>query len=292
MPEGSTGSLLGVARNISALRARVDAWRQDRQKVALVPTMGALHDGHISLIKHARRQADRVVASIFVNPAQFAPHEDFDAYPRRTDEDLKALSEAGCDLAYIPDAKVMYPPGFQTSVAVGALSTSLCGISRPHFFGGVATVVCKLLNQARPDMAVFGEKDFQQLLIIKRMVADLDMPVQIIGAPIVREADGLALSSRNAYLSAEQRAVAPALQRAIAQAAREIVDGAAIDAALAQAQAAIIDGGFDAVDYLEARSAVDLTPATIFSADQPLRIFAAASLGRTRLIDNVAVDAA
>lgn len=291
MPEALTGSPIGLIRTISALRARVDAWKQEHQKVVLVPTMGALHAGHLSLIKLARMQGDRVIASIFVNPSQFAPHEDFDAYPRRAEDDLRALADAGCDLAYLPEASTMYPPGYQTRITVDTLAADLCGVSRPHFFGGVATVVCKLLNQARPDYAIFGEKDFQQLLIIRRMVADLDMGVSILGAPIVRDTDGLALSSRNAYLTPDERRIAPALHRAILAAARAIEAGAAIDDAIGTARASLTDAGFDRIDYLDVRDSQTLESVVTPVSGQPLRILAAAVLGQTRLIDNVPATA-
>lgn len=287
MPPIGADSQIEVARSIESLRARVDGWRADKLTVGFVPTMGALHRGHLSLIAKAASLADRVVASIFVNPKQFAPGEDLASYPRQEARDLELLASAGCQLAYLPDAAVMYPPGFQTSVAVAELSKGLCGESRPHFFGGVATVVCKLLNQARPDIAVFGEKDFQQLLVIKRMVRDLDMPVDIVGAPIVREADGLAMSSRNAYLSAEERKRAGALNRVIADVARDLENGARVDTALRSGRAALETAGLAKIDYLEVRSAENLTPLGPGPlAGAPARVFAAVYVGKARLIDN------
>ena len=286
MPAAAVDSQMGVARTIKALRARVDAWRSAGLTVGLVPTMGALHEGHLSLIRRSHGLAQRTIASIFVNPAQFAPTEDFSAYPRQEGNDLELLQKAGCHLAFMPAAEEMYPEGFQTSVAVGAVAQGLCGASRPHFFGGVATVVAKLLNQARPDIAVFGEKDYQQLLVIRRMVKDLNMSVDIIGAPILREADGLAMSSRNAYLTAEGRAVAGKLNGVISGMAGELSNGAAADATIAEGRRAIESAGFDRLDYLEVRSADLLEPMGPGPVTKPSRVFVAAIVGKTRLIDN------
>ena len=284
----SADSQLGVARTVKALRARVDAWRSSGQSVGFVPTMGALHDGHLSLVRMAARLSDRTVASIFVNPTQFAPHEDFSSYPRNEAQDLEKLQIAGCHLAYTPPPEQMYPPGFQTSIKVEAVSQGLCGESRPHFFGGVATVVCKLLNQVRPTVAVFGEKDFQQLLVIKRMVRDLDMPVEIVGAPIVREADGLAMSSRNAYLSTDERAIAGKLNKIISSMADRLSEGADASDVLNDGRMALESAGVSRVDYLEIRSETDLTPVLYGPIDPaiPARVFIAAIVGKTRLIDN------
>lgn len=284
----SADSQIGVVRTIKALRARVDAWRAAGETIGFVPTMGALHEGHLSLVRKAGKLSDRALASIFVNPAQFAPHEDFSSYPRTEAADLEKLHSAGCVLAYAPGPDQMYPPGFQTSVRVENLSQGLCGLSRPHFFGGVATVVCKLLNQVRPDIAVFGEKDFQQLQVIRRMVRDLDIPVEIIGGPIVREPDGLAMSSRNAYLTAEQRVVAGKLNRVIADMANALAAGAAVGRIVADGRAALESAGVDRVDYLEVRSEADLAPLTDgrVRAAEPARVFAAIIVGKTRLIDN------
>lgn len=284
----SADSQLGVARTVKALRARVDAWRSSGQSVGFVPTMGALHDGHLSLVRMAARLSDRTVASIFVNPTQFAPHEDFSSYPRNEAQDLEKLQIAGCHLAYTPPPEQMYPPGFQTSIKVEAVSQGLCGESRPHFFGGVATVVCKLLNQVRPTVAVFGEKDFQQLLVIKRMVRDLDMPVEIVGAPIVREADGLAMSSRNAYLSTDERATAGKLNKIISSMADRLSEGADASDVLNDGRMALESAGVSRVDYLEIRSETDLTPVLYGPIDPaiPARVFIAAIVGKTRLIDN------
>ncbi|MDZ7627251.1 MAG: pantoate--beta-alanine ligase [Parvularculaceae bacterium] len=286
MPAAAVDSQMGVVRTIKALRARVDAWRSQGLTVGLVPTMGALHDGHLSLLRQSNSHAQRTVASIFVNPAQFAPTEDFGAYPRQEGADLEMLQKAGCHLAFLPTAEEMYPEGFQTSVAVGGLSQGLCGASRPHFFGGVATVVSKLLNQAQPDIAVFGEKDYQQLLVIRRMVKDLNMSVDIIGAPILREADGLAMSSRNAYLSAGERLVAGKLNGVISDMARKLAGGAPVDGVIAEGRAAIESAGFDRLDYLEVRSADLLEPMGPGPLAKASRVFVAAIAGRTRLIDN------
>ena len=293
----------GIVRTVKALRARVEQWKSEGRTVALVPTMGALHAGHLSLVHHGRKIADKTVASIFVNPSQFAPHEDLATYPRDEEADFDMLKNAGCDLAYAPDAQAMYPPGYQTSVTVTDISQGLCGASRPHFFGGVATVVCKLLNQSRPDMAIFGEKDFQQLLVIRRMVRDLDMGMDIIGAPIIREPDGLAMSSRNAYLSKEERAIAPALFRTLTETAEQLRDGKDIEAALETARRNLAADGITEIDYLEVRQTepfetVSAGPLTALTANEPkgggrghneYRLFAAAQLGRTRLIDNIAI---
>lgn len=280
---------LATVRTVAALRRRVAAWRSRRQTVALVPTMGALHEGHLALARLARRRADRVVVSVFVNPTQFAPHEDFDSYPRDVAGDRRKLAATGADLVYAPDAAEMYPPGFATRVEVGGLTEGLCGATRPHFFGGVATVVTKLLIQCQPDMAVFGEKDFQQLKVIERLVRDLDLPVAILPAPIVREDDGLAMSSRNAYLGPEERARAPLLFRTIAGVARDVADGRPPADALAAGRARLESAGFR-VDYLELREAETLAPLATAPV-RPARVFAAVYLGATRLIDNVPVPA-
>lgn len=252
--------------------------------------MGALHEGHLSLVRRSIALGAQTVASIFVNPAQFAPHEDFGSYPRQEARDLELLQKAGCRLAYIPSSEEMYPDGFQTSVSVSEISQGLCGGSRPHFFGGVATVVCKLLNQARPDFAVFGEKDYQQLLVIRRMVKDLNMPVEIIGGQIIREADGLAMSSRNAYLSAHERTIAGALNRIIAEIAARLENGDTVGAALAFGREKFGGAGFSAIDYLDVRSAETLEPLGPGVVRAPARVFAAAILGKTRLIDNWPVN--
>jgi len=290
MPAAAVDSQMGVARTVKALRARVDGWRSAGLTIGLVPTMGALHEGHLSLIRRSNALAQRTIASIFVNPAQFAPMEDFSAYPRQEAVDLDLLQKAGCHLAFVPTAEEMYPEGFQTSVNVGAVAQGLCGASRPHFFGGVATVVAKLLNQARPDIAVFGEKDYQQLLVIRRMAKDLNLNVDIVGAPIMREADGLAMSSRNAYLTPEGRAVAGRLNGVIADMARKLGQGAAVDLVVAEGRAAIEAAGFDRLDYLEVRSSDLLEPMGPGPVTKPSRVFVAAIVGRTRLIDNWPVE--
>jgi len=277
---------LPIARNVADLRARVAGWREAGERVALVPTMGALHVGHLSLIALARRNASRVVASLFVNPAQFAPHEDFAAYPRDENEDSRRLAAAGCDLLYAPRTDEIYPPGFATTVAVTGVSEDLEGAARPGHFAGVATVVAKLLIQAAPDVAVFGEKDYQQLLVIRRVALDLDLPVEILGAPIVRANDGLALSSRNAYLSDAERAIAPALHRTLLAAAGAIRAGAAIADVEADGRRALLSAGFDAVDYFAVRDE-DLRSLGSGPTMSPVRILTAARIGRTRLIDNV-----
>ena len=285
-----TPGRLAVARTVSSLRAHVSAWREGRgATVALVPTMGALHAGHISLVKLAKAQADRVVASIFVNPRQFGEGEDFGRYPRTEAADQELLAAAGCDLLYAPGPRDMYPEGFATTVNVAGVSEPLEGGSRPGHFAGVATVVAKLLLQARPDLAVFGEKDWQQLQVIRRLVRDLDLPVDVLGAPIARDADGLALSSRNAYLDEAERRVAPRLHVLLEQAAGALARGAAVERVERTGREALAQIGFARVDYLEVRE-----PETLASVDpgpllRPARLLAAAWLGGTRLIDNIPV---
>jgi pantoate--beta-alanine ligase len=280
---------LAVVRTVAALRERVASWRRAGERVALVPTMGALHEGHLSLVRLARGKAERVVASLFVNPTQFSPAEDFDAYPRDEGRDSQLLAEAGCDLLYAPGVLEIYPQGFSTTVTVAQVSDGMEGAARPHHFAGVATVVTKLLTQCGPDVAVFGEKDYQQLQVIRRLTRDLDLPVEIVGGPTQRAEDGLALSSRNAYLTAEQRAIAPALNRALVQAAQAVAHGGAVAEAEAAAIADIKAAGFDSVDYLEVRSAEYLERLGPGPTDAPARVLTAARLGRTRLLDNVAV---
>lgn len=276
-----------VVRAVADLRGRVRYWRDQGLGVALVPTMGALHRGHISLITQALETADRVVASIFVNPIQFGPGEDFSRYPRQEAEDAAMLSKAGCHLLFAPQVGEMYPSGFATQVRVSGLTEGLCGASRPGHFDGVTTVVAKLLLQVQPDIALFGEKDYQQLAVIRRMVCDLDIPVSVRGVEIVREEDGLALSSRNVYLSAEQRAVAPALYRILCATAEAIRVGRPASEACAEAARTLVAAGFDSVDYIELREADSLAP--VEAPTRPSRLLAAARLGATRLIDNVAV---
>lgn len=278
---------LVTVRDVESLRRRIQGWRREGRTVALVPTMGALHKGHITLMERAKRMADRVVATIFVNPKQFGPAEDLSSYPRRETEDFELLNAAGVHLLFAPDVSVMYPANFATSIQIAGLGGQLDGAHRPGHFDGVATVVTKLLLQALPDIALFGEKDYQQLAVIRRLVTDLNIPVDIIGVETVREADGLALSSRNAYLTADERATAPALNAAIAAAAIAIAKGESIAAVTAAARERILAAGFARVDYVEARHAETLAP--LGSNAEPGRVLAAAQLGRARLIDNVAI---
>jgi pantoate--beta-alanine ligase len=277
-----------IVRTVPALRRAVDQLRARKASVALVPTMGALHDGHVSLVRLAKRRATKVIVSIFVNPAQFAPTEDFGSYPRTWQMDLAKLSAEKVDLIWYPEVKVMYPDGFATRVAPeGPATVGLEDRFRPHFFGGVATVVCKLFTQVRPDLAIFGEKDFQQLRVVTRMAGDLDLGVKVIGSKTVRERDGLAMSSRNVYLSPEQRRAAPELYRAMKQSAARLKAGEELASAMAGGAETIAAAGF-ALDYFEIRHAETLAPVTSAS-DGPLRILVAARLGTTRLIDNIAV---
>jgi pantoate--beta-alanine ligase len=278
-----------IDRTPLALRERLSAARAGGDRIALVPTMGALHDGHLSLIRLARTRASRVVASLFVNPTQFGPGEDLAAYPRNEARDLELLAEAGCDHVFAPGVEAIYPAGFATTVTVSGVSAPMEGTVRPHHFAGVATVVAKLLIQCAPNVAVFGEKDFQQLAVIRRLAADLDLPVEILGAPTIRAEDGLALSSRNAYLTPAQRLIAPALNRALRQAASAIAAGAAVDLAEAEGRRALLAAGFDAVDYFDVRLIGDLSRPPPGPLSAPARVLAAARLGTTRLIDNVAV---
>ncbi len=280
---------LTIVHTVADLRARVAGWRAAGERIGLVPTMGALHDGHLSLVRRARQAAPRVVATIFVNPTQFAPNEDFDAYPRDEARDAGLLASVGCDLLYAPTPDQIYPEGFATTVTVAGVSEPLDGQTRPSHFAGVATVVAKLLIQAAPDVAVFGEKDYQQLLVIRRLVRDLDLPVEIIGAPTIRTQDGLARSSRNAYLTEDQRQVASQLNLILAQAAAALAGGADVAGVEQRATDALIQAGFDSVDYVEARSAEDLARLGPGPLNGPARVLAAARLGRTRLIDNMAV---
>ena len=281
-------SRLNVARNLRSLRTAIAAFRKKRESVALVPTMGALHRGHLALVKEAHRRADRVVVSIFVNPTQFAPHEDFGSYPRTFDADIAALTEAAADLVWAPTADVMYPEGFSTRIEpAGAAKAGLEDKFRPHFFGGVATVVAKLFLQVTPDVALFGQKDYQQLRVVTQMAKDLDLPLKVVGLATVRERDGLALSSRNAYLSEAERAVAPTLARVLNACAGRIQRREPIEMVLEEGRAELGRAGF-AVDYLEARHALTLAPVAS-PKDGPIRLLVAAKLGTTRLIDNLAV---
>jgi pantoate--beta-alanine ligase len=269
------------------LQQMLHAWRVKRQTIALVPTMGALHEGHLSLVREAKNHAQAIVVSIFVNPAQFGPNEDFEQYPRMLEEDIELLSEEGVDLVWAPTVMEMYPQGYATTVHVADVSEGLCGAARPGHFEGVATVVNKLLHQIMPDVALFGEKDYQQLCVIKRMVTDLNMDVEIIGVPTVREKDGLAMSSRNRYLSAAERKAAPELHRALQGAAKEIAEGGDIQAILGAAAQKILAAGFSKIDYLELREEDTLVPLARYGV--PARLLVAAYLGETRLIDNVRV---
>ncbi len=278
-----------VTRTVSALRHALEPWRRAGQSVALVPTMGALHEGHLTLVREAQKRARRVVVSIFVNPTQFAPHEDFGSYPRRFAADLEVLKEARADLVWVPSAEVMYPEGFATRIELdsGPARAGLEDKYRPHFFGGVATVVTKLFLQVAPDFSIFGQKDYQQLRVITQLAKDLDLPLKIVGVPTVREKDGLALSSRNAYLSASERQAAPALYRVLKECATRIRKGAGIERMLAAGRTEIEHAGFR-LDYLEARDAQTLEPVRS-PAFSPVRLLVAATLGTTRLIDNVGV---
>ncbi len=285
----ASNGLPPVARRVGELRARVAAWRAEGLSVGLVPTMGALHDGHLTLVREVLKVVDRVVTSVFVNPTQFGPNEDFAAYPRTEDKDREKLGGAGASLLFAPSVEDMCPQGFSTAIAVTGVSEGLCATTRPGHFSGVATVVTKLLLQALPDVAAFGEKDYQQLLVIRRLVRDLDIPVTVLGVPTVREADGLAMSSRNAYLTDAERGAAPTLYRVLTETAAAIASGGAVEAALAAGRAAILGAGFASIDYLELRAADGLAPMAAF--DRPARLLVAARLGRTRLIDNIAVAA-
>jgi pantoate--beta-alanine ligase len=277
-----------ISRNLSSLRRTLAPWRKSGSGIALVPTMGALHRGHLELVAQARRRARRVAVSIFVNPTQFAANEDFGSYPRRFEADIRALTEAGVDLVWAPPASVMYPEGFATRIVPeGAALAGLEDKFRPHFFGGVCTVVAKLFTQVAPDFAMFGQKDYQQLRVVTQMARDLDLPLKVIGVPTVREKNGLALSSRNAYLQPDERTAAPTLHRVLKAAATAIKKGEPIPEVLSAGRGEIESNGF-ALDYLEARHALTLAPVGS-RKDGPIRLLVAAKIGKTRLIDNVAV---
>jgi pantoate--beta-alanine ligase len=278
---------IAVVRDVDSLREQVRKWRKKGDTIGLIPTMGALHDGHLALVRAALRDCDRVIATIFVNPTQFAPSEDFEAYPRDEADDIAKLDRLHADLLFAPDVAEMYGEGFSTKIQVSGLTEGLCGATRPHFFGGVATVVTKLFLQALPDKAYFGEKDYQQLQVVKRMVRDLNIPVEIVGVPTVREKDGLAMSSRNWYLTPEERAVAPILHRTLQETAAAVADGETCAKATERGRKALAKAGFARVDYLEICDAATLEP--LVKADRPARALAAAVLGKTRLIDNIAV---
>ena len=279
--------MLPVLRSVPALRGQVARWRRESLRIAFVPTMGALHDGHLSLVARGLREADRVLVSIFVNPTQFGPNEDFAAYPRQEDADLAKLEGAGAHAVYAPSVEEMYPPGAATTVTVAGVTDGMDGVFRPGHFAGVATVVAKLLNQAQPDVALFGEKDYQQLQVIKRLTRDLDIPAAILGVATLREADGLAMSSRNAYLAPAERAVAPVLHRVMQEIAGHLRRGSEAMPLLKRGIEEIIEAGFASVDYLELRAADDLAP--LDRLDRPARLLVAARLGRARLIDNIPV---
>lgn len=282
---------LPVVRSVAALRQTVSDWRRQGFTVGFVPTMGALHEGHLTLVREAGQRADRVVASVFVNPTQFAAHEDLGTYPRQEARDAELLAGAGCDLLFAPSVDEMYPAGATTTISVGGPAEGLEGEFRPQMFGGVALVVAKLLNQVQPDVAVFGEKDWQQLMVVRRLVRDLDIPTEIIGLPTMRDGHGLALSSRNAYLSAAELEIARQLNGALAEAGAAAASGSSLDIIEQEAREALLRAGFSHVDYVAVRRADDLAVFAGGVADAPGRILAAAWLGRTRLIDNMAVAA-
>ncbi len=278
-----------IARSVTELRDQVRQWRRQELTVAFVPTMGALHEGHLSLVRRALAAADRVAVSIFVNPTQFAPSEDLERYPRDEAGDVAKLAGAGAHLVFLPSVAEMYPEGASTWVEVQGLSQGLCAERRPHHFRGVATVVTKLLNQAQADLAVFGEKDYQQLQIIKRLTRDLAIPTIIDGGPTVRESDGLAMSSRNLNLAAEERRTAAELYRVLAETAAALADGGPAAPLLQMATDRLLQAGFAGVDYVELRDAETLAPVSAMS-ERPARLLAAAHLGRVRLIDNLPVS--
>ncbi|HYW15353.1 MAG TPA: pantoate--beta-alanine ligase [Allosphingosinicella sp.] len=279
-----------TVRDIETLREAIGVLRAEGGTIAFVPTMGALHAGHMALVAEGRRRADHVVASIFVNPTQFAAHEDLSTYPRREATDAKMLEEEGCAILWSPDAATMYPGGLETDVRAGSLGEGLDGAARAGHFDGVATVVSRLFDQVRPDIALFGEKDYQQLAVIRQMVLDRGLPVEIVGVPTQRDADGVALSSRNAYLDDEERQSARALPRALGEAAAAIQRGGGVAEALATARERLGKAGFDPIDYVELCDARTLAPVT--TLERPARLLAAARIGRTRLIDNLAVEPA
>ena len=276
-----------IVRTHAELRATVASWRGEGAKIAVVPTMGALHEGHLSLVRSALEQADRVIVTLFINPKQFNSAADLAAYPRTENEDAEKLAPLGAHMLYVPDADQVYPKGFATNVSVSGISEGLCGDGRPGHFDGVATVVAKLFLQTQADLAFFGEKDFQQLHVVRRMARDLDIPVRVVPSPTVREPDGLALSSRNVRLSPSDRAIAPKLAEALFAAADRIGQGASITDALDHARSAILAGGYARVEDLELRAQDDLSP--LDTADRPARLLAAAWFGDVRLIDNVEV---
>ncbi|MER9158920.1 pantoate--beta-alanine ligase [Mesorhizobium sp. M0778] len=277
-----------IVRSVAQLSQIVAAWRREGVRIAVVPTMGVLHEGHLSLVRAALEKADRVIVTLFVNPKQFNSQADLAAYPSTEDEDAAKLAPLGAHLLYTPDAEEMYPAAFATTVSVSGVSEGLCGAFRPGHFDGVATVVAKLFLQTSADFGFFGEKDFQQLQLVRRMARDLDIPITIVPCPTVREADGLALSSRNVRLSPAERAVAPELPSVLLETAERLARGSPVLPTLAEARAAILAAGYREVEYLELRDEADLRPMT--SLDQPARLLVAAWLGGTRLIDNVRIS--
>ena len=283
---------LPVVRSVTALRETVSDWRRQGFTVGFVPTMGALHEGHLTLVREAGRRADRVVASVFVNPAQFAAHEDLGTYPRQEAKDAELLAGAGCHLLFAPSVEEMYPADASTTIHVAGPSEGLEGEFRPQMFAGVALVVAKLLNQVQADVAVFGEKDWQQLMVVRRLVRDLDIPTEIVGEPTMRDGHGLALSSRNAYLSPGELEIARRLNGVLAEAGASATSGNSVEAVERDAHKALLQAGFSHVDYVAVRRSEDLAAFADDRANAPGRILAAAWLGRTRLIDNMAVAAA
>lgn len=276
-----------IHRTVDALRTAVAGWRSEALRVGMVPTMGALHSGHLELVRAARERADRIIVTIFVNPTQFAPTEDFGSYPRTETSDVAKLAQLGVEAVFAPNANEMYPAGYATTVSLAGPAIGLETDFRPHFFSGVATVVSKLLIAGFPDVAMFGEKDYQQLMVVRQMARDLRLPTEIVGLPTIREADGLALSSRNAYLSSEERQTATTISRAMRQAAETIRAGGDVETALAKGRSTLTEAGFR-VDYLVLRNAETLAE-IVDVASEPCRMLVAAWLGKTRLIDNIAV---
>jgi pantoate--beta-alanine ligase len=276
-----------IVRRVAGLRAITESWRREGALIGVVPTMGALHEGHLSLVRAALKKADRVVVTLFVNPKQFNSASDLDAYPRTEHCDAAKIASLGADLLYAPDSNEIYPEGFSTNVSVAGVSEGLCGAFRPGHFDGVATVVTKLFLQTDADYGFFGEKDYQQCHVVRRLVRDLDIGIEIVRCPTVRESDGLALSSRNVRLTAMEREIAPKLAEALYSAARCIQSGASVNRTIKEAKARIAAGGFSKVEYLELRAEEDLRP--MVKLDGPARLLAAAWLGETRLIDNVSV---
>jgi pantoate--beta-alanine ligase len=281
---------LFIVRTERELRARIWEWRGSGERIGFVPTMGALHSGHLSLVKHAKKHADKIVASIFVNPTQFAEGEDLGTYPRQEKKDVALLKSVGCDLIYIPKPGSMYGPAHSTTINVGGAALGLETDHRPHFFGGVALIVTKLLNRVQPDIAVFGKKDYQQLLTIRKMTADLDMPVRILGAPIIREPDGLAMSSRNAYFDKKSRKIAGQLNIIMKACTASITDGTPVDEACNTAEQKLIKAGFDSVDYVAAADRADLSLLSGKLSGQKARLLIAATCAGVRIIDNCDIE--